>query len=1013
MTDTVDKVIIQSEVQGASQTASDLNKVSGAMDGVTVASSSIEKSTTSLEGKFASLERRFQTTAGQQAQFAKIQKEVNLAVAQNPALQERANELLVQVGTRYGVVAQEADKLAHAHEGLTTQSQSLFHAFRGASEQIALGVSPAQALTAQMNHLTYAASGEGGLLGAFGQIAGKIGGAATSAAAFVIPAIAASAAMGAISTVAIAAGVHWASAQTDIEKSLKGIGRQSGATAADINQISEATASTTGLSIGQSREIATAYAAVGKIAKDNLGPATAATEGLAEALGVDTTKAAKLMAAALADPAKGVDELNSKVGGFNLQMKEMIEAALRNGDVQQAQALLIRGVAQATQDAADKNSLWAASFKAVKDGFNLVGKDVVQGFELARHDLGGAGPTTGVSKQSQLATAQADLSKLQQGGAQAFTFNPDSTDIKNFETRVAAATEQVNKLKNAIANDDIANWAAQLDKSASAADNATKSMIPQIDKIRQMEEAVKALTLAQNVDLGASGTKGSDQADALVAAQNQLKVLQDTKVEAAAYNQNVKAITDSYSELDTKAALLHATIGDQLVVIQAVGAEAKRLAQYQADYNAEWLKTGNEMQAATLAQDNYAKSQAASLSAIDQQIKALKDSTDLIKAQASGNEKNVAAAQAYEKALEATGDPAKALELSTAVSENYTAKMAASIAKAGSSAGGLASSLQQAAQASIQAATAWENAARSAANAIDGMQRGASGDAAAFSFPNVKDANGGGGSGYTSTGLAGTLLTANIGGGATHAADGGINPAVALVMQQNAKIDALKNTPSYWSNLVTQQTNATLGSGGSIQSAIDAAQGQKAPAGGQDGLISSVQSLYDLLNKQTTDKSQQAANLNQELSWLKDLPKTFATESKIADLNSSIKSLTDATVANTEALSPYYAQDPRTSHIGFRAGFDRGGAFVVPGAVSSNDNMVAHIPVASGERVMIEPPGTTRGGGSSMLDGKGGGQPIQVIQNITFNGNVNRDEVGRTMFQAGQNLAKQVAGANR
>src|SRR5947208_12525787 len=54
-------------------------------------------------------------------------------------------------------------KLGKSAELSSMQAMSLNHAIRGMSEQLMLGVSPAQALTAQMSHLQFVLAGEGGL----------------------------------------------------------------------------------------------------------------------------------------------------------------------------------------------------------------------------------------------------------------------------------------------------------------------------------------------------------------------------------------------------------------------------------------------------------------------------------------------------------------------------------------------------------------------------------------------------------------------------------------------------------------------------------------------------------------------------------------------------------------------------------------------------------------------------------------------------------------------------------
>src|SRR4029077_11796969 len=93
---------------------------------------------------------------------------------------------------------------------------------------------------------------------------------------------------------------------------------------------------------------------------------------------------------------------------------------------------------------------------------------------------------------------------------------------------------------------------------------------------------------------------------------------------------------------------------------------------------------------------------------------------------------------------------------------------------------------------------------------------------------------------------------------------------------------------------------------------------------------------------------------------------SIARDQKITELQKSIDDLRastdDLNATNQELLSPYYTQDPRTSHIGFRSqGMASGGYVDVPGGYSANDNMVASIPVASGERIYVDPMGARRG----------------------------------------------------
>ncbi len=74
--------------------------------------------------------------------------------------------------TSYTKAVNEAAK---SHAGFSTQSMAAFHSVRSLTEAVVAGQSPVQALAQQFNHLSYAATGPGGLAGAFSSVAAMIG----------------------------------------------------------------------------------------------------------------------------------------------------------------------------------------------------------------------------------------------------------------------------------------------------------------------------------------------------------------------------------------------------------------------------------------------------------------------------------------------------------------------------------------------------------------------------------------------------------------------------------------------------------------------------------------------------------------------------------------------------------------------------------------------------------------------------------------------------------------------
>ena len=86
-----------------------------------------------------------------------------------------------------------------------------------------------------------------------------------------------------------------------------------------------------------------------------------------------------------------------------------------------------------------------------------------------------------------------------------------------------------------------------------------------------------------------------------------------------------------------------------------------------------------------------------------------------------------------------------------------------------------------------------------------------------------------------------------------------------------------------------------------------------------------------------------------------------------------------------------------------------GGYVDVPGSPSANDNMTAIIPVASGERIYVDPQSAKRG----LNTGNGGNVTNVTIHNHnTVGDRADKNEVGRTVYQATQNAMRQFRAAS-
>jgi hypothetical protein len=931
VTDTVDKVIIQSETQGVQQSTDQLNQLGKSMDGVTVAATNVEKSTGSVDSKFASLERRFSTTAGQAAQLERVQRSVNVAVAQNPGLQDRANAVLAAAEARYTAAGASVKELASAHKGLDSQGQAALHSVRSVVEQLALGIPPTQALTGQINHLTYAASGEGGLAGAFKQVGGFIGG-------LVTPATVSIAAVAALGVAAAAAAVQFDRMQVSSQRAVSGAGARSGTSVSDLNQFTSQNSSAFGLSSKEARGFAEDLTQTGEIVVSRLHGMSDAVVGFANQTGKSIEEARKEFIGFAVDPQKGLQELSKTYGDFDVSTRKAVDALSLAGDKTGALQVIVDSLSDKSKRAADNMGFLE---KAARGVVNVLATEA----------------SKPVGLEGQLAAVQQRLASDGNGAALS-------------AGTVAKLRQEAEDLQKALDKVNAQKAAAEINKLSTAADAADKAIIPQIAQIEQLKAKLQELERAKAGGAPSKYGAGVDESAAL-AIQNQIAALQEAQGQAARYNQQVAIISQSWGNVGQSVALTLQAMQNQLPVVQAVTAAAQMRAQSEATYNSLLDQGKTAIEAQAIASKQLETSQAAATAGVKKQIEALGDATDMIKAQANGTEAATAAAIAFKNAMEAGASATAAAALSAATLANYVAKAAAAE--------------QQRINSDIRQQTEQQSSA-----ILD--SRG--------NVVGIKNAWGsdwegtGGTSSWDPGGFFGNLKPDTTAGTSKGISDA-VNAAIANG-GVDAAITALKKTKGYGGNI-----------GGPILPDIAATPID------YNALFSQADALYGLKNAQTTDKSVQVANLKDEMAFIQSTPESVARDQKIVDLISAINSLTNSTdglnSTNQDLLSPYYSQDPRTSHIGFRSqGMATGGELTVPGGYSANDNMLAQIPVASGEIVSVRRPGQNLSGGSS--------QNVTInLGGITVNtgGAADTNAIGRTVYQAMQSASRQLATAGR
>lgn len=1107
MTDTVDKVIIQSSSEGTDQATAELQGLATAYDGVTVASQSTEKSTTSVESKFAALERRSGTTTGKLTEFAKIQQTVNLAVAQNPALLDRGNAVLAAAEQRYGGVSQalqkqrdEMEKLASVQRtvnqttGVTglgdstaraadvetygkqldnlrakynplfaagqqykatltdinqavkvgalteveaaaaiTRTKSAFadqvtglRGVKGATDEatkstglaryelinlsrqaqdVAVSLGSGQSFgTVLLQQGTQVAdvfaSSEGTVKGFFGQVV-------SGAASILTPMRLAVAGVAGFGAAAVYLGYQWSEAQTKVDQSLIGIGARTGSTAADINSFAKANSSATGLSIAESRNLGEELTKTGNIAVGSLKGAGDAVKGYAILTGKDATEATKDFATALSgDLVEGLKKLDAPYGSLNAKTLDY----LRSLDLQAAGSLDASAKTQALQTWID--GVAASNKKA---------EGTVGGLTKAYQLLGNVfsaiknGPAPGSGP-----VATPDQLKQQQTTAvNALGPSADLTNLGGPEglAGVAQMGAQLDELNKKLRDIDAGPAKAQLDALSAASDGLVHSIVPQIDQIHRLEAALATLKLAQAHGVAAQGSDA-----ATTAIQNQIAGLKDAQGQAERYNQRVAAISTQWGDVGQSTALALQSAQNQLPVLEAVGGAARMAAQATADYK-NYLDQGKtSAEALALSASNYAASQAQVNSAARETLASLQDQAAVAgasnpleaahaQAQATFNSlirqgvdeqlaMNVAAQQEsnardqiyqkMEKAVQASRD-AVALEATKGTEEQASVK--ASIAYRNAIDAGATSS-QAAAIAANTGAVAQMQWADQAQKTADAMER------AARAAQDALYADPGGSFGYFQykSGIEGNTASTD--------------PRSIF----NNTPGATQTGSNWWGTAdPSSQIQALITAAMATGNPDTALASLKRVHSTDSALTGAISSLYDLKVTQAGDDNTAKSSIyNDELTWMQSQPQTIQTMQKIADLKNSIEKLKTSTdglnATNQDLLSPYYSQDPRTSHIGFRSqGMATGGELTVPGGYSANDNMFAQIPVASGEIVSVRRPGQNLGGGNTQQINMGG---IHItVQG--GGGKVDANAIGRTVYQVTQTAAKQLAMAGR
>lgn len=1007
--ETIRRITIQARTEGVDAAAASLKTLASAQDGVGKTTEQTTRANLSVERSYESLQRRVDTTHRAQTAFERDVRTLTQAQAQGLVPQERLNELLTLSAQRYNQTVAATGNAAKGTQQFTQQAGLARHELVNLGRQandVVVSLAGGQGLgTVLLQQGSQIAdvfvAGQGSVRGFASQAIGWLGRFAASAAG-------AATGAAAIGAGALYAASSWADAQREIDRSLIGLGRRAGVTANEINQIARGGATATGLSVDQARDAALEFVKTGAIYRDNIKAAVAVTQDFAIVTGKDAKDAAKDLGAALADPLQGADALNARLGFLDGRTREYIATLVSQNQKQEAQAVLLRNLAPAIQDATNTlgpfEKAWNAVANAAIGAKNAIGAALTPRTTEQRRDalvesLNRAGPSfsPGLGAQGNF---------LEPGfNARETVGQFDSQSVQVMKRQVEALNESLRETARARAlafSGDV--------KISSDADQAVRELLPYIDALKKVEEQISKIKAAQE-NPGAKDRQGlgANNEAAARAAQvldlNLKSVAQQTDIA----NRYALQLVKTYGIGNIEVAKQVDAIAKQIPVLSAVTGQQAIQAQYQQTIATAASRNQTIAEATLLAETQRAAAIAQVNASVAQETRSLEDQLQLLQAKWNGESAAAAADIAYRRARDAGASSSRAAALSDATFALQREQDAQEGAR-------------MRAQYNKQAAAAAEREAEAFARAAaesDRIRRNNAFVALSTTWAGMPDLP------FGTQGWNGPN-------GATQfnpQGYGSTDPRAARLLNMAAEQYGPGGFSGNFSGKFAEfmpnaqgyefAANQMLATGGGIPGAIDQVLNDwRGITPEAAGILSR---LTDLL-----PQGQQGGVIRSEIDRLYQQPQTIARDELIKQLTDKLSQLTSSTDAlndtMTGLLSPYYTQDPRTTHLGYRPGFADGGIMTrwgpmplrhyADGGITSSPSLFttseyfqpeAIIPLKNGA-VPVE----LRASNSNAA---GGGKPtvVQIDASVHIYGNATNeqvDRVGASQFQLGQDMQR-------
>jgi hypothetical protein len=250
---------------------------------------------------------------------------------------------------------------------------------------------------------------------------------------------------------AVAATVSWNNQIAALTTSLNGLGRQSGMTAGQVSRIAGAAADAAGLSTREARGVAGQLLSAG-VSGNSIGGAIGIAGQFSRGFGLPLEEAGQNLAAALADPARGADELAKKYGIVTFQQREYIKTLAGAADKAGATRALLDALTKSIADAEDPTSrlgkLWDRVTNALSNSLSAWGQLIDEGplryfsgaaqADKEARDRARASRLAAEAESSRQAEREKQLTQLREDGAIAVR----EIQARTFAEREAVAAQR-------------------------------------------------------------------------------------------------------------------------------------------------------------------------------------------------------------------------------------------------------------------------------------------------------------------------------------------------------------------------------------------------------------------------------------------------------------------------------------------------------------------------------------------------------------------------------------------